>query len=97
VTRTGADVVLELSAPLDERSVQPAAFAVTTLAAGGWEDVAVDDAAYDDAGPTVTLTLAGEPAAPWRLVARGTGAAPLVDADLSPLGGGRDFVHLERS
>ncbi len=97
VTLSGTDVELALSAPLDARSVQPAAFTVTELAAGGWQDVAVTAAASDDAAPKVTLTLASAPTAPWRLLARGTGPAPLVDADLNALGGDRDFKHFERS
>jgi len=97
VSRTGSDLVLALSAPLDPRTVQRAAFTVAQLGAGGWEDVAITAAAHDETVPSVTLALAAEPVAPWLVLARGTGPAPLLDAELQPLGGGTDFTHLERS
>jgi hypothetical protein len=98
VTLDGAELTLALSAPLDARSVHPGAFAVSSLAASGWEDVAVTSAEHDRSAPAVRLGLADKPPTPWQLIARGSGPAPLVAADtLTPLGGGHDFAHLERS
>jgi hypothetical protein len=88
-----------VSARLDTRTVQPAAFTVTALGDGGWTEVGLGRAgiSVDEGDGSVTLALARTPAAPWQLVVRGAGPTPLLGADLEPLGGGRDHVHLERS
>jgi hypothetical protein len=88
-------------------SVKPAAFAVTTFAAGtGWTPIEVKDAAFEPADRTVTLKLGAEIEGDLlRLIALGTGPTPLLGADLKPLAGaagdprapaGRDFVHMQK-
>jgi hypothetical protein len=97
-TLTGTTLVLALSGPLDARSVGSDAFSVTAIGATGWTDVAfADPPGYEPAAPSVTLELGAAPAPPWRVIARGTGPRPLVDAELRELGDGRDFVYTQRS
>lgn len=116
-----ADNVLTLTpdGPLAAASVTDAAIAVSTFdEATGWKDAVVDKVAYDPAaaadpadpasptGPSMTIELHDKPAGLLRLVVRGTGPAPVLDATLQPLAGasgdpppapgdGRDFVHME--
>ena len=94
----GEVVVVELTGALDKRSVGADGFAVATLTDDGWRDIALaGPPAYTDKPPTVRLTLAETPAAPWLLAVRGSGPHPLLDATLLPLGGGQDFVHIQGS
>jgi len=94
---TEVDIVLALSAPLDARSVQPDAFAVASLGDNGWADLTFETPAYDAGTPAITLTLGAPPAVPWLVIARGSGAHPLVDAQARALGDGKDFVHIQGS
>lgn len=64
------------------------AFAVTVLDDEGWSEVVVEKAEPDDDARTVTLTLASAPtSSPVRVVARGTGATPILAEDGTPLRG----------
>jgi len=111
---TNLTLTFELSAELAPESVSSAAFALaefTTGAQPGWADVAFQDPpAYapsaGGAAPSVTLRLGAAPSGTiLRLIARGTGTAPLLGTDLVPLAGalagppgsahdGHDFVHM---
>ena len=92
----GKVVVVELTGPLDKRSVGADGFAVAMLTDDGWHDIALAaPPAYTAEPPTVSLTLKEAPAAPWLLAVRGSGPHPLLDEKLRPLGGGEDFVHIE--
>jgi hypothetical protein len=95
---TGAGTVtLVATAPLDPDTITPTQFAVTTLD-GGWKPQKVKSAALDGAGTTVTLTLDALPAGKTiRVLAYGTGPTPILGADLTPLGGGADFVLMKGS
>lgn len=98
---------VDLGAVMLAGTVSSGAFTVSVRledAAAPWIIRTVANAAPAGDGSLVDLTLdgdldadhAGEPLI-VRVVARGTGAAPLLDADLAPLGGdaGRDlFTHL---
>lgn len=82
---------------LDERSVQPAAFGLSVLTAQGFQPVAFPPPTWDETTKTVTLDVPAMPAGALRLVMRGTGDAPLVGLDHSPLGrrgqgDGRDYA-----
>jgi hypothetical protein len=80
-------VTLVFDKPLAKSSVAPEAFVVSEfLDASGWDAVKIDDADYDDATRTVTLTLkdAPSPGALVRLAVRGSGPAPLLGVDLTP-------------
>jgi hypothetical protein len=102
-------VTLTFDRPVASASVQPEAFAVTSLTTSGWSPIAVSAAGVDDAGTGVTLELQGATAGrPVRVLARGTGPAPILGSDPPvPLAGavggpagtpddGHDFVHIIR-
>jgi hypothetical protein len=92
-----ATVTLVATSPLDADTVTANAFAVTTLD-GGWTPQKVTNATLDAAGTTVTLTLDALPAGKTiRVLAYGTGPTPVLGADLTPLGGGSDFVLMKGS
>lgn len=111
IVPTAATITLTASAALLGESVKPRGFSLTTLdPTNGWTDVTISDATVDAAGTAITLTL-GAPAPLsgrlYRLIAHGTGPAPLLarDAPNAPLAGGtggpgggaidgRDFVHM---
>ena len=95
---TGAKTVtLTATAELDGDTVTPDQFAVTALD-GGWKPQTVKKAVLDGAGTTVTLTLAALPAGKQiRVLALGTGPAPILGADQGALRGGRDFVLMKGS
>lgn len=81
-------LTLTFTRSLAAPTVQVDAFTVTALADDGWTAVDVSEAHLDDEGVTVTLTLAAAPTTlPVRVVARGTGPAPLLAADGTPLCG----------
>jgi hypothetical protein len=90
-TLAGDALGLVFTRPLKAQTVQPAAFAVTALGEGGWAAIEVVAAVLDGDGVTVTLTLAeATELRPVRVVARGTGSAPLladVDTVLSGVTG----------
>ncbi len=90
-TLAGDALRLVFTRPLKAQTVQPAAFAVTALGEGGWAAIEVVAAVLDGDGVTVTLTLAkATELRPVRVVARGTGSAPLladVDTVLSGVTG----------
>jgi hypothetical protein len=95
---TGAGTVtLTATAKLLGDTVTPAQFAVTTLD-GGWKSQNVKKVVLDAAGTTVTLTLDKLPAGKQiRVLALGTGPAPILGADLRGLRGGTDFVTMKGS
>ena len=96
VTLTGTTITFDVDRKLRAASVTPAEFAVTVFGAAGWQHIRVDQATLDAAGTRVTLTLHSDPAGNvlLRLTAYGTGETPLLGDDLTPLGGGTDFVHM---
>jgi hypothetical protein len=95
VSLSGQTITLSVTPALRMASVTQQAFAVTVFGATGWQSVAVDQAQLDGTGMLVTLTLHSTPAGDLlRLIAFGTGQTPLLGNDLTPLGGGTDFVHM---
>ncbi|EAR22001.1 hypothetical protein NB231_06421 [Nitrococcus mobilis Nb-231] len=108
VTVDGTQLRLQVSAPLAPASVTPGAFGVTVFDAGaGWSSVTIEDASFDETSNTITLELEAEPGVGLlRLVARGTGATPLLGSDGVPLAGsladppgsthdGHDFIIMQ--
>jgi hypothetical protein len=97
-------ITLTTTSPLQQGSVAPQAFSVTFLDSAGvtaWKDLG-PGAKWDGPSSTVTLTLTTAPGKGLlRLIARGTGAAPLVGTNSIPLGGtsdsadGQDFVWMK--
>jgi hypothetical protein len=106
VTVSGTTVTFTTDQALSVGSVQPVAFSASFFDAGGayaWEDLGVEAAALSDSTKiTLTLGLAARTGL-FRLIARGTGLAPLIGIgpDWIPLGGssassdGRDFVWMK--
>jgi len=107
VTINDDEITFTVSKDLHAASVQPSAFAVSAFdATSGWQTATIDTAAYDAASKTVTLTLSAALGGDvQRVIALGTGATPLLDADFLPLAGalsdppasadhGRDFVYM---
>jgi hypothetical protein len=110
VTVAGTSITMTATAALMAESVHPRGFSVTTLdATTGWTDIAINSATVDAAGTLITLTLASAPPATrWlRVIAHGTGPAPLLarDAPNAPLAGaeggpagsavdGKNFVYM---
>lgn len=104
----GTELRFATTADLDGAAVQPPAFEVRSLGAGGWTPIGVAAAGLEGGDPRrVLLTLdAAPPAGRLRFIAQGSGPAPLVGADGTPLAGsaedsrpslaaeGRDFVHM---
>ena len=97
VTQAGKVITFTVDQKLRAASVAPSAFSVSVFGATGWQPIAVSTATLDAAtATTVTLNLAADPTGNdlLRLTAFGTGATPLLGDDLTPLGGGTDFVHM---
>ena len=93
----GATLTVRFSAPLNQATVQPAAFTVTALRADGWRPVAVNRAGAADDAATVALTLASAVRVrPVRVISHGTGGAPLLGQDGSLLDDGRDAAVMIR-
>jgi hypothetical protein len=88
-------LTLKASADLEPRTVRREAFSVNALGVKDWEEVGIAKATYRKTTKTIVLELNDAPALPWRLVAACAGPTPLLAADLSPLCGGTDFVHME--
>lgn len=79
---TGSTLRLAFTRALAPASVTRDAFTVTVLRAAGWTPFEVTGAQADEAGTTVTVRLGSTPRArPVRVVAHGTGAAPLLGAE----------------
>jgi hypothetical protein len=108
VSFAGAAVSFAVNRDLHAKSVAPGAFAVGAFdEAAGWQAVAVNTAVYSAATGLVTLGLASAPTGKaLRLIARGTGEAPLLGTDFVPLAGalgdppasphqGRDFIYMK--
>lgn len=104
------DLTLTFDAPLDAVTVTPPAFAVSVFRAGeGWSTAAITGATLGPDGTAVTLSVGEELAGDLiRIVAAGTGSAPVLGTDLRPLagcvgdppgpaGGADAVVHLEGS
>lgn len=90
-------ITLVATAPLEPTTVKQGAFSVSSFDAG-WTVQVVNNVALDAAGTTVTITMAALPAGQTiRVVAAGTGPTPILGADLTPLGGGVDFVLMKGS
>jgi hypothetical protein len=100
-------VTLKATRPLARGSVRPEAFSVSAFELQrGWHDVEINSVRLDRGGYTVHLLLAsGVLGHTVRVIAKGTGPAPLLGADLVPLAGpitgppgstddGHDFVRM---
>ncbi len=88
-SRVDTAITLVFDKPLAPASVTAAAFTVSAFDNGaGWTTLAfADPPAYDDGTRTVTLTLDAAPAATRiRITVYGSGATPLLGADLMPAG-----------
>ncbi len=105
---TSRAIEFEVDKDLQAASVKPEAFSVTWFdTASGWQRSNVVTASYS--GPetsTVNLELDQSVSGRVRLIVFGTGATPMLGADLFPLAGaaggppgtqhdGHDFVHME--
>ncbi|HZQ81914.1 MAG TPA: hypothetical protein VFB25_08065 [Gaiellaceae bacterium] len=90
-------ITLVATAALEPATVTKQAFTVSSFD-GGWTQQNVTAASLD-AGTTVTVTAGTVPAGQTiRIVASGTGPTPILAADdLTPLGGGVDFVQMKGS
>lgn len=90
-------LVFKASADLARLSVTEAGFSLTAFhPATGWTEVLLDSVALDVDDRTVTLGFSGGiPAgtALVRLLIRGTGPTPVLDATLAPFNRGQDFTH----
>ncbi|MBX3744519.1 MAG: hypothetical protein KF833_04355 [Verrucomicrobiae bacterium] len=90
-------LVFEASSALAEPSVQEAGFSLTAYHPDdGWTVVPIDSADLDADDRTVTLGFSGGlPAGTVlvRLLIRGSGPAPVLDAALVPFNRGQDFTH----
>jgi hypothetical protein len=107
VTLVSKTITFTTDSALAPGTVQPPAFSATFLDSGGasaWQDLVVGAAAWNGPGKTVTLTLNNAPGTGTiRLIARGTGPAPLTGPGPGwiPLGGssssanGEDFVWMK--
>lgn len=102
---TTTSAKLYFDSELAAATVVPEAFSVTWLDAEGWHYSEVDDALYapEERSVTIHFSIAVEGRA--RLVARGTGATPILGYNAVPLAGvaggppggeydGNDFVHM---
>jgi hypothetical protein len=101
-------VTLQVDSDLHAASVTSAAFSVTWFDSAGWHGITIDNAQWDGATKTVTLTLHDAPAGDVvRLIARGAGETPLLGTNLAPLAGsvsdpltagpnGNDFVYMHK-
>jgi hypothetical protein len=88
VELNGTELKLSVDKALHEGSVDGAAFRVTGLGDTGWSPIGLT-ADVSANGRDVTLNLDRDPGAVLvRLIARGTGPAPLIGADNIPLAGG---------
>lgn len=106
-SRSGKRVEFKVDRPLLPASVGKSGFVAAVLGASAWSSVAIESASVAGDGVTVTVELRSSPGSRHlRLVARGTGATPLLGEDLAPLAGstasppdpagdGRDFVMTE--
>lgn len=106
VVTTPRTVTLTADKPLAPDSVAPDAFSVTAFTDTGWNRLEVRAVTLDDARLTVTLRLRESISGDLlRVIAKGTGPAPLLGADLVPLAGavgdppasphdGNDFVQM---
>lgn len=104
---TDKSIQFTVDKELQEFSVQPATFSVSTFdIAQGWQVIKVNDASYSG-GETKTVDLALDTALSGlvRLIVFGTGPTPLLGVDLAPLAGavsgpkgtphnGNDFVDM---
>jgi len=107
VTISDTEIVLPFDQPLSGASVKPDAFSVSVFdATNGWKSFAVKTAAVDETLTTVTLTMKIPPLplGVARIIARGTGATPLLGEKNLPLAGatsnapvpeGADFVFMK--
>lgn len=98
-------ITFQVNKPLHPGSLGSEGFRVSAFDAG-WEHYKVRDADFDAASSTVKLTLRAAPGGDLlRLVALGTGTAPVLGTDLVPLAGavggppgtrdrGNDFVRM---
>jgi hypothetical protein len=106
--QTSQDIMFTSDKALAGASVQPIAFSVTWFdPAQGWRSSNVNTASYGgDETKTVSLQLNSPISGRVRLMVSGTGAAPLLGADLVPLAGavggppggrhnGHDFVFMK--
>ncbi len=110
VARQDKTITFALDRPLQPASVAPDAFTVMEFdEANGWSGLDIGSASFDAVTKRVKVVLKEAPQAKLvRLVARGTGPAPLLGADLVPFAGaiggppgsqqdGNDFAFTLRS
>lgn len=105
----GKTISLQATQPLDRATVRADAFSVTYLDDDGWAPIEIEVSPDKESADAVTLVLAAAPPAGarrLRLVARGTGPAPILGAGGEPLAGasddprpggvhdGNDFAHM---
>jgi hypothetical protein len=85
-------ITLVADKALASASVAKESFSITQFDEGdGWSDLEVKQVAYDATKKAVTIDLKETPeAALVRLLARGTGEAPILGADKVPLAGAKD-------
>ena len=88
-------VTLVATGALEPTTLTAGAFTISSFAAG-WTEQAVTGVNVD--GETIRITTTVPAGQTIRIVARGTGATPILAADdLTPLGGGVDFVQMKGS
>ncbi len=107
VTVDGTVITLRADAPLLPASVAAHALTISMFDdATGWSGAAIAKVDYHEPAQSIVVVLEKAPEGLLRVIARGTGIAPLLDADHKPLAGapgdppptapdGRDFVHME--
>ncbi len=79
-----------LTQPFDGSTVDDRAFAVSQLTSKGWTELGISDVVLDKddtSGKTIRLTLKARPQGTLRMIARGTGPAPLMYAAVPASGG----------
>jgi hypothetical protein len=90
VNLSGNELVFKLDKPLLPATVVVSAFTVTALTDAGWQPVTVDSVTTTDGETVVRLTLLNaDPTLPTRLIAAGSGPAPLTGVDGVPVAGVR--------
>jgi hypothetical protein len=84
----GSTLRLSFTQPLLTATVTRDAFTVAALRSSGWAQLEISGVELDEPGTTVTLRLRSAPRTrPVRIVAHGTGSAPLLGAEGRPLSG----------
>lgn len=97
IDETTHTLQFKVSADLAGPSVTPAGFSLTAYHPGsGWAEVPLDSVVLSGDARTVTLGFSGgmpTGAEMVRLLIRGTGPTPVLDATFAPFNRGQDFTH----